>query len=349
MRFVAAALSLVVFVAACGKALPDTPSADTHSTANPALDGPKGMPYGLPLVYGWDGVDGRMLMGSLLKETGQVDPSTWSFTGGAWLKASIELPEIAQGTLTYDPGRNRLVLVGRAFTWEWDGQSWRQALRSVGQGGGEFRPQRFSAYSPEMKATVVIQADYGFEIPPTWQWDGTSWRSVLTANPPPRGPLAYDSKRHSIIGLSLGDYSTWQFDGHDWTPIAQNGVASPAVMTGMGRMDSAVAFDQKRGLWVVFGGSDAVSGLTDTWTGDGTRWTKRSPTISPPARRGLDYINYMAWDPSHSRVVLFGGRDPSQTTSLGDTWAWDGSNWTHVAGSSSPAYPASSSTRLTSP
>lgn len=355
MRILAAALFLVVFVAACGRSLPaSSPNPgplNGPSSPNPALDGAPGTPFGLPLTFGWDGVDGRMMMSSLVEETGQVDPSTWTFNGTEWVKALTGIPEMGPGTLIYDSGRNREVLVGPASTWEWDGQKWRQVSRSIGRGGGMYRPQRSGAYNPEIKATVVIQVDYGFETPPTWLWDGTNWRSVTTTNPPPRGPLAYDARRHSIIGLSLQDYSTWRFDGHDWYAIPQSGGASPVVV-GMGRMGSAVAFDQRRGQWVVFSGSDANTELGDTWTGDGTRWTKRSPTTSPLGRVGLDWISYMAWDPSRGRLILFGGRvgvtgvNATYFPSLADTWAWDGSQWAHLAGST---YPVASTSRLTSP
>jgi hypothetical protein len=44
----------------------------------------------------------------------------------------------------------------------------------------------------------------------------------------------------------------------------------------------------------------------------------------------------MAYDASHSRIVLFGGQDPSAAP-LGDTWTWDGMTWTQQTPPSSPS------------
>lgn len=345
MRVVAAALFLVVFVAACGKALPDTPSADTPSTpaplaANPALDGPPGAPRGMPLVFGWDGVDGRMMMSSLRRDdnigyqaTLEIDPTTWTFKGSEWVTAVTGIPESDHGALVYDSKRNREVLVGPTQLWEWDGQSWSAKSHSI-----PGLPRRSGAYSPELRATVV-NVSFGFDKPPTWLWDGTTWRLVVTEHFPPRGPIAYDPKRHSIIGLDLHDYRTSVFDGHDWSAIPLSGGASPLVSTGMGRGGSGVAFDQKRSVWVLFGGSNAIAALTETWISNGSTWTKQSPTTSPTGRiAGLFEVSFMAWDPSHGRALLFGGSVADQSkASLGDTWTWDGINWTQLAGSTTPA------------
>jgi hypothetical protein len=37
----------------------------------------------------------------------------------------------------------------------------------------------------------------------------------------------------------------------------------------------------------------------------------------------------MAWDGARGQIVMFGG-DAGEV--FGDTWVWDGSNWTCVAG-----------------
>jgi hypothetical protein len=72
--------------------------------------------------------------------------------------------------------------------------------------------------------------------------------------------------------------------------------------------------------------------LRDTWTWDGTDWTQRSPVHSPPAR----YEPGMAYSASDQRIVLFGGLDSSQFQTLGDTWTWDGTDWTRQSPLHSP-------------
>src|ERR1019366_6529671 len=95
---------------------------------------------------------------------------------------------------------------------------------------------------------------------------------------------------------------------------------------------------------VLFGGASANSNLlNDTWVWDGSNWTQKSPQTIPPARYGLA----MAYDSTHGQVVLFGGANPPSGTSLraaggtypetlGDTWVWDGSNWTQKSPQTSP-------------
>ena len=54
-------------------------------------------------------------------------------------------------------------------------------------------------------------------------------------------------------------------------------------------------------------------------------WVQQPPTASPQARDGAP----LAFDSLHQRIVLFGGATLSGTTPLlGDTWLWDGTNWT---------------------
>jgi hypothetical protein len=79
---------------------------------------------------------------------------------------------------------------------------------------------------------------------------------------------------------------------------------------------------------VLFGGYMG-SFVNDTWTWDGSDWTKQAPAHSPPKRYGPG----MADDEARARVVLFGGYDGSF---FGDTWTWDGSDWTKQAPPVSP-------------
>jgi hypothetical protein len=61
-------------------------------------------------------------------------------------------------------------------------------------------------------------------------------------------------------------------------------------------------FDTGRGTTVLFGGHDG-SESDETWDWNGTNWTQRSLTMSPPAR----YFHSMAFDSTRHRAVLVGG------------------------------------------
>lgn len=91
------------------------------------------------------------------------------------------------------------------------------------------------------------------------------------------------------------------------------------------RVGASMAYDTATHSTVLFGGSSAfVPGPTygDTWIWR-NGWTQLSPAASPSARTGAG----MAYDPTTSSVVLFGGGDANGVV-FGDTWTWDGVTWT---------------------
>jgi len=91
------------------------------------------------------------------------------------------------------------------------------------------------------------------------------------------------------------------------------------------RADAAIAYDAATHSTVLFGGNDGRSVYGDTWTWDVT-WNAMLPVTSPSPRQGPA----MAFDGAAGNVVLFGGSSfPFATgTAYGDTWTWDGINWT---------------------
>jgi hypothetical protein len=92
-------------------------------------------------------------------------------------------------------------------------------------------------------------------------------------------------------------------------------------------------FDAATGQVVLFGGlsGGAVSG--DTWVWNGTDWTQQFPAHSPSARQ----LAPTAFDMATGQLVLFGGvSDLSGTVVLGDTWVWNGTDWTQQSPAHTP-------------
>jgi hypothetical protein len=94
----------------------------------------------------------------------------------------------------------------------------------------------------------------------------------------------------------------------------------------LGREEMGLAYDVDHQVLVLFGGiatfSQDFEYLGDTWTWDGSAWSRRRPSQSPPAGYGASMV-YVA---GQHEVVLFGGSD-GQTVS-DQTWTWDGADWT---------------------
>jgi hypothetical protein len=333
------------------------------------------------VVYGWDGVDNAVLMTGVVRNTpaqaASVDWRTWTFASHSWLPATAPqtLPNVqgAETLLVYDSDRKREVLIKLAMAmqqpgsassssvWESDGRSWQQRTtpHAPPQYGTQFAS---AAYSPPLRATVMIDSGFmsgtGHDL--TWIYDGNDWRPLTTRHWPGQvAYMTYDPARQAVEALD-NTFNTWVFNGDDWTELISAGGASPYVSTGMSRQGPSVAFDPVREVWVVFGGFDGNVSFDDTWTGRaGGAWTRQARSASPLARSGWPGRTNMVWDPALQRVVLFGGAYRGLTTiDLGDTWSWDGSSWTRLAGpvyppqpspAPAPTLPPASAPRLTTP
>ena len=114
--------------------------------------------------------------------------------------------------------------------------------------------------------------------------------------------------------------------GFDW---AQVSLDSP---TGSWLAFHDMAYDSNRNVTVLYASEVFLIPQTFlTWEWDGCTWTARSPANNPGAR----VAHRMAFDSTRKKTVLFGGWDtcvnhPVENT-YGDTWEYDGSNWTQVA------------------
>ncbi len=165
----------------------------------------------------------------------------------------------------------------------------------------------------------------------TWEWDGSAWTLPSTAGPSARDShgLVYDAALGATVlfgggrdGAPFGD--TWTWDGSTWRQLG--GVGPP------GRRAFAMAYDSSRGEVVLFGG--AASGLLgDTWVLRSGQWMARAPSGAPSPRAGC----VMAYDAWRDRVVLFGGGRVLSRSYLGDTWEWDGTDWTQRSPANAPS------------
>jgi hypothetical protein len=169
----------------------------------------------------------------------------------------------------------------------------------------------------------------------TWTWNGGSWGEVDAAAPDfgisfsamaPRGSdlLMFDGK---LAGLAAPVDQSLIWAGQwitETNPAVRPSNRYGAVMATLRPGESPVLFGgygEQRGY---------IGDLSDTWTFDGSSWTKLD-VAGPPAR------SFATMAQVNGTLVLFGGKrgsEPSQMTALADTWTWDGTAWTeqHVAG-----------------
>jgi len=98
--------------------------------------------------------------------------------------------------------------------------------------------------------------------------------------------------------------------------------------TPPGRVGHRIAFDQLRGVAVLFGGA-AQDQLGDMWVWSSSGWAEVRPPRLPTPR--VDHA--MEFDGT-TGIILFGGS--SGTTIQDDVWLWDGTDWSPITLSNSP-------------
>src|SRR5215472_17494939 len=102
--------------------------------------------------------------------------------------------------------------------------------------------------------------------------------------------------------------------------LGQATATSPPATTG-----GSMAYDAATHNLVLFRGSQ-------TWTWNGSTWTRQHPATTPPSRCRAS----MAYDAATRTVVLFGG-GLAHSVAANDTWTWNGSNWAQQHPATSPA------------
>ena len=128
--------------------------------------------------------------------------------------------------------------------------------------------------------------------------------------------------------VNLGD--TWLWDGVTWTQQFPRVSPPPRAWDTEG-----MAYDPATETIVMFGGSGDSGYLNDTWEWNGKTktWTERFPVSSPPPRHGAP----LTYDAASGTVVLFGGDENVFVLVYGDTWTWDGNNWTQQFPTDTPS------------
>ena len=268
---------------------------------------------------------------------------------GVWTQRFPSVAPSARSytSTAYDSDRKRVVVVGGtslgdlflpgsvAETWEWDGSNWTQRHpvtspparlgASMAYDAATHRMVLFGGFTPDN----VVLSD-------TWEWDGTNWTEIHPATSPParrNAAVAYDANRREVVVFGGNDggspelllSDTWVWNGTNWAQ--RYSAAAPAP-----RSAAAMTFDAATGRILLFGGYNGESGYSDTWEWSGAAWTQRFPVNSPSGR----YQHVMVYDPDQRLVVAFGGNDNPPVVTLGDTWVWNGRNWSQLTPPTSP-------------
>ena len=135
---------------------------------------------------------------------------TWEYDGETWTRRDTVGVPVFVGSMTYDPRRGQIVLLGvegmaeqegvrRTGMWTWDGTRW----SSVSSGFGEpalspMPPLTATAAGLLLMDGGIVQGNTAF----TWLWQSDRWTQGKAAPPVPQRvshALAYDSRRKRVV------------------------------------------------------------------------------------------------------------------------------------------------------
>jgi hypothetical protein len=213
---------------------------------------------------------------------------TWTWNGSTWQQASpshAPADPIHSDVMAYDGAMSRVILFGGSTgneTWSWDGSTWTVLQPPVSPSP---RTGTCLAYdSTRQEITLFGGKDVANpqnEFNDTWTFDGTTWLPHTGLSSPPGrsgANLVDDAARHDVILFggqndAAGTIynATWSWDGTAWQKL--NPSSSPEPLVGR-----AGTYDGAHAQIVLFGGagSDQVGDLNETWTWDGSTWTRRT-------------------------------------------------------------------------
>ncbi|MBK8979787.1 MAG: hypothetical protein IPM29_28145 [Planctomycetes bacterium] len=246
--------------------------------------------------------------------------------------------------MAFDPQLGRVIAFGGLTpttnndTWLFDGLDWRQTGSTVVPPSQDVVMIGFDPISRNM---LVMCSNGSIGDPITaWELDGSTWTEFQTPHRPTVLPMvsAYDAHRGCFVtfGGVSGNGSnrtffdeTWEFDcrTRDWRQVFPANTPTP-------RAGGSMTYDAARRRVVMFGGFTRANGawqtLDETWEYDGLAltWTQ-VPTANRPGPR----MTTLVYDAGRSRVVLFGGQGLDTAGwpfSVGETWEYDGGDWTRI-------------------
>lgn len=222
---------------------------------------------------------------------------------------------------------------------------WRQ-VSATGLSSEAARHSFSIIYDSQRAQTILYGGASGrfpdyIELEDTRVLSGNTWQLLPQLQAAPKRwefAMSYDSRRGVIVMNGGGSFvgvpgnpnnhhigGTYEYNGSTWTLRTMSG---PAARHGQG-----MTYDSARDRTILFGGKHDVLG---TWEWDGSTWTDRTPALGAvPEPRG--FVGF-AYHEGRGKSVLFGG-GTNTFVPIGDTWEWDGTNWTQIsaAGQGPPA------------
>jgi Galactose oxidase, central domain len=260
---------------------------------------------------------------------------TWNWDGTQWTQVADSTgPSLRSDQSMVGDGAGGVLLFGGmglgpylGDTWDWTGVGGWKQLQVTGPSARE------GAATAVLNGKIILyggsSASNGF-LSDTWEWDGSKWTQLTITGATPGGRYGHSmatlGNQVVLFGNVGGPTDTWLFDGTAWTKSPATGPTgeSGGLSDSRGVQTMATLGNQV----ILFGGEqDANHILGDTWAFDGTAWKQLTPAHAPAARYHAGTTAF------GGKLVLFGGTGaiPSGVPFMGDTWTFDGTDWTQAS------------------
>jgi hypothetical protein len=259
---------------------------------------------------------------------------TWEWDGSRWraISAGGAQPSARRAhALGYDPNEQRVLLIGGVRmnpgstndealddSWTYDGRRWER--------GPEIPPMSHHRLVYDAaRRSMLLLGHAGRETPAPQRLvirrrSPNGWVFVDSTGPLGSTDAAYDAKRSVLVVPVLKDSisQVWEWNDARWTVTHAPGPSR--------RSRYALAYDQRAGVVVLFGGRDdrTRDALGDAWAWDGVRWSQLDAGDQAPNPRASASL---VADVRSDRLLLYGG-----STSRGvvtDIWIWSRARWAH--------------------
>lgn len=169
-----------------------------------------------------------------------------------------------------------------------------------------------------------------------WQWNGKKW-NLIGKGATKRWDHSYVYMNNynqlflfggrafeHILGkeerVDLND--NWIYKNHVWIQLK---IQSPEKRSSHG-----LAFNEKSGNVILFGGRNKENIFNDTWVFNGEEW-KKLDLSGPKGRFG----HTLKYDKKSGNIYLFGGHDGKNL--LNDFWMYDGNQWIEIDSKDKPS------------
>lgn len=253
-------------------------------------------------------------------------------------------------------------------TWTWTGSDWKRLASTPGTSG--FQATSPPAWDDAAKRVVMLSSDDGGGCVASTQWQviqdvhapgvvsgtagsGGASRSAGWSGYAPLPAASAAATPGAIVPTSPPTSVPVPQGVHPCVTMGEGSIGSPTsgVHCSGCPMAHQVSWDGSAWRETALGNGVAILGAEQlvadpatgrliavdserTWTWNGSKWTQH---LNPTGLRQRGSFA-LAADTAHHVVVLFGGRPfgNTQNTAAADTWTWNGTAWTHVAGTVPP-------------